>query len=218
MSRNVGVPLHVGIIPDGNRRWARRHNVDLYMAYMRGYSNVKKISKRLYEMGIKVVTVYGLSMENCLRRPSDEKRIIEKVAIYALQDLRSDEFLRSRRIRLLILGDPGRFSRSVEAEALETSKALDSGDGGLLVLLICYSGRWEAEEYTSKGLIPPSLILPPIDLIIRTGGAKRLSGFPPLASDYAELFFSEKLWPDFTIEDAMEAVEWYARQKRNFGR
>ena len=218
MTEGRRVPLHVGIIPDGNRRWAKTHGVDLHTAYLEGYENVKRIVRSLYELGVRIVTVYGLSMENCLHRPPNEKLVIEKVAVYALQDLRNDEFLRDNRIRILIIGDPGRFSRAVEAEALKTSKALDEGDGGLLTILICYSGRWEAEEYTLKGLVPPSLLLPPIDLVIRTGGARRLSGFPPLASDYAELYFSSKLWPDFTVKDVLEALKWYADQKRNFGR
>jgi len=205
------VPIHVGIVPDGNRRWARRNGVSLLEAYLRGYRNVKMLSKELYNRSVRVVSVYGVSAENCEKRSPEEKKIIEKVAIHALRDLRSDEFVR-------VLGWPSRLSEAVATEAEITTRELDRGRGGLFVLLICYSGRAEIEWYSARGMIPPSLLLPPVDLVIRTGGVRRLSGFLPVASDYAELYFSDKLWPDFGLQDIEKALSWFSMQKRNFGR
>ena len=212
------VPIHVGIVPDGNRRWARRNGVSLLEAYLRGYRNVKMLSKELYNRSVRVVSVYGVSAENCEKRSPEEKKIIEKVAIHALRDLRSDEFVRTRDIAVRVLGWPSRLSEAVATEAEITTRELDRGRGGLFVLLICYSGRAEIEWYSARGMIPPSLLLPPVDLVIRTGGVRRLSGFLPVASDYAELYFSDKLWPDFGLQDIEKALSWFSMQKRNFGR
>jgi undecaprenyl pyrophosphate synthase len=217
-SRETTIPLHVGIIPDGNRRWARRHGENLLKTYMRGYKNVVNIVKHLYDRGVKAVTVYGLSYDNCIKRDPLEKKIIEQVALYALRDMRDSEMLRTRKVRVLFLGDSSIFSETLEVEVGKTSKALDYNGDRLLVVLLCYSGRWEIDTYLSKGMVPPSLLLPPIDLIIRTGGARRLSGFVPISSEYAELYFTEKLWPDFTVKDADEALKWFSKQERNFGR
>ena len=213
------IPLHVGIIPDGNRRWAKRNGVSLLEAYMRGYRKVVEVTEYLYDRGVRVVSVYGLSRENCIRRSNGERRIIEEVAVYALRDLRRNPKLRRLGVTVRILGRPGLFSDRLLEEARETMRSLDGGRGGTLAILLCYSGSWEALEYSSRGLSPASLLaLPPLDLVIRTGGAHRLSGFLPCLAEYAELYFTETLWPDITFQEVDRALKWFSRQKRNFGR
>lgn len=212
------LPRHVGIIPDGNRRWARIHGASLLEAYMQGYRNLVRIVKHINNKGVRYITVYGLSRENCIFRSREEHEIIEKVAVTALRGIREDEDLKERDIRVLILGDPRMFSPKVEAEAIATVKSSRNRRGGLLTIAICYSGRWEVENYCSKGMSPPSLLLPPIDLLIRTGGRRRLSGFFPIAAEYAELYFTDTLWPDLREEEVDRAFNWFARQERNFGR
>ena len=215
---SAGMPVHVGIIPDGNRRWARRRGVGLLSAYMRGYRKVVEVVEHLYNRGVRVVSVYGLSMDNCRRRSDGERRVIEQVAVYGLQDIRDNPTIRERGVAVRILGDPSIFSETLRREAEATVRELENGDGGLLVILLCYRGSWEVRHYSRRGLDPPSSFLPPVDLIIRTGGARRLSGFLPCLSEYAELYFTETLWPDLTLEEVDRALEWFSRQKRNFGR
>ncbi len=209
------MPRHVGIIPDGNRRWARREGRALYEAYMKGYRNVVRVTEYLFDKGVDIVSVYGLSYDNCLKRSNGEKSIIEKIALFALRDLRRRVASRGFQVRVKFLGDPSIFGSRLAREASLTAKYLDRGDK-TLILLVCYSGSWEARSY--RCVTPPSLLLPPVDLIIRTGGARRLSGFLPILSEYAELYFTDTLWPDFSIEELEEALEWFRRQQRNFGR
>ncbi len=212
------LPRHVGIIPDGNRRWAKRHGKSLLETYLGGYRKVVEVVEYLYDKGVHLVSVYGLSRDNCIARNGDERKIIEGVAIYALRDIRNNEKLKRRGIRFRVLGDPQIFSEKVAKEASLTVKSLDKGEGGLLVVLICYKGSHEAQYYSSLGMVPPSLTLPPVDLIIRTGGTRRLSGFLPCLSEYAELYFTDTLWPDITLKEVDRALEWFSRQERNFGR
>ncbi len=212
------IPIHVGIIPDGNRRWAKKHGVDLFNAYETGYKKLVEIIKYLNKRGIQYVSVYGLSYDNCRNRPIHEKKIIEDIAIMALRDLRRDRELEEKGIRVLVLGDPGIFSSKLYEEVQITVDATKNRDKGILLIGICYSGSWETRKFCKSGSTLPSLSYPPIDLIIRTGGMRRLSGFFPLLSEYAELYFMDKLWPEITIRDVDQALDWFARQPRNFGR
>ncbi len=214
----VSLPKHVGIIPDGNRRWARKNKVDLFDAYVRGYNKLVEIVKHLNSYNINYISVYGLSYDNCIRRSESEKRVIEEIAIMALRDLRKDKDLESNDIRVMILGDPTIFSNKLAEEAEYTVSATKHRKNGLLTIGICYSGQWEVKNYCGKKNTLPSLELPSIDLIIRTGGMHRLSGFFPLLSEYAELYFLDKLWPEITRQDITNALEWFSRQPRNFGR
>jgi tritrans,polycis-undecaprenyl-diphosphate synthase [geranylgeranyl-diphosphate specific] len=217
-SSTAKLPSHVGIIPDGNRRWARRNGKSLLEAYLYGYRKLVEVSEYLLDRGVRYLSVFSMSYENCVNRDPQEKKIIEEVAVYALRDIRFNQRFRDYGIRLLVLGDPSIFSERVAREASESVRILDGGRGGVLCLLICYSGRWEALHYSRLGMIPPSLLLPPVDLVIRSGSARRLSGFLPVASEFAELYFTDKLWPELALEDIESALEWFSRQKRNFGR
>ncbi len=212
------LPRHIGIIPDGNRRWAKRNGVGLFEAYKRGYERLVEIVKYINSLGINYISVYGLSYDNCLRRPPEEREVIGQIAVMALQDIRRDETLRERGIRVSIIGEPSIFGESLAREARLTVDSTHDRWSGVLTIAICYSGRWEMERYCSRGMIPPSLLLPPIDLLIRTGGMRRLSGFMPLALEYAELYFTETLWPDISVEEVDRAIQWFSRQPRNFGR
>jgi tritrans,polycis-undecaprenyl-diphosphate synthase [geranylgeranyl-diphosphate specific] len=188
-NKNRQIPEHVGIIPDGNRRWARKHGWTLYRTYIHGYDKLVEITRYLNKKGIRMITVYALSYDNCLRRSPAEKSIIEKVAIKALRDLRMDPELEEKDIRVSVIGDPILLSKSLHAEARSTVMETHKRKGGQLTIALCYSGRWEVEKYIMRGMTPPSLQLSPIDLIIRTGGMRRISGFFPLLIEYAELYF-----------------------------
>jgi len=208
----------VGIIPDGNRRWARLRGVGLPEAYWRGYENLVSIIEALYDERVPYVSVYAVSRENCERRGRLELEILRRLSLEALDRLARDPRVVGGETRVIVLGDP----RVLGGEVAEKSKSLmlDTRWNGpyTLSVLICYSTASDTER-TSRGLEPAStLALPPLDLVIRTGGYTRLSGFLPLLADYAELYFTDVLWPDFTRERLAEALEWFRGRRRNFGR
>ncbi len=209
-------PLHVGIIPDGNRRWARKAGVGLEEAYEVGYRRLREAVDALYSRGTRFVTVYVLSRDNAVKRPPGELLVVFNLIARGLRDLMKDEALARREVRVKILGDLGVVPEHVADLARKLEEDTSRRSGGLLTLLIGYSSLWEV-SLALKGVEPPSLQLPPVDLVIRTGGWRRLSDFVPLAARYAELYFTDTLWPDFTLEELDAALRWFSRVKRNFG-
>jgi undecaprenyl pyrophosphate synthase len=147
-----------------------------------------------------------------------EKAVLEDLLISGLRDLRSDSIINGERIRVRLVGDLSLVSEAARREGAALEEHTASYDGGSLHLGVCYSGEWE-RNIIASGTASPSLAarVPPIDLVIRTGGMKRLSGFFPLQTSYAELYFTETLWPEFTREELKKALEWFELQKRNFG-
>ncbi len=208
---------HVGIIPDGNRRWAKRNNVGINEAYSKGYSTLERILKALLKAGVTTVSVYALSRDNCVKRGAIELRLIYGIAVKAFQRLRSNGLLEEKRIRVNVIGDLSLVPSRLRKEVYTTMRETSDRDEGLLNIALCYSPRWEIEHYLKRGVVPPSLRIKPIDLLIRTGGARRISGFFPLLLEYAEMYFTDTLWPDFSEEELWRAVSWFKSQKRNFG-
>ncbi len=212
------LPQHVGIIPDGNRRWARRMGVNLYEAYRRGYERLMEVVDYLAERGVRFLTVYVLSRENCLRRSRGELEILRTLSLAAMDRLLRDRRVRGGEARVVVLGDPGMVGEDVAEKARLLARESRWGSRYLLALLYCYSNTTE-EERISRGLHPASsIVLPPLDLLIRTGGYRRLSGFLTPLAGYAEIYTTDTLWPDISVREVEEALDWFTRQKRNFGR
>lgn len=207
--------LHVGIIPDGNRRWARLRGLTLNDAYEAGYSKLREVLEWLLDYDVRYVTVYAMSLDNCIKRSELEREILLKILGRALHEVERDKILERYDASLVVSGD---LSRLPEGLRWRITNLTEKYGGGRRVLHIglCYSTRWELSTY-KNGLLP-SLRLPPIDLVIRTGGMRRISGFFPLLVEYAELYFTDTLWPDFTRRELDQAIEWYRRQTRNFGK
>ncbi|MCE4601808.1 MAG: undecaprenyl diphosphate synthase family protein [Desulfurococcales archaeon] len=212
------LPGHVGIIPDGNRRWASRRGVGLGEAYEMGYRRLRETVEELNRLGIRNVSVYAMSRDNCVKRGMRELALLHNLASKAFRELREDKRLRDEDIRIQVLGDLELLPVEVRREALKTVRATSSRGGGLLLIALCYSGRWEVEYYTSRGLTPPTLSLPGVDLLIRTGGYRRISSFLPLLLEYAEMYFTTTLWPDFDKEELAKALGWFSAQQRKFGK
>lgn len=162
--------------------------------------------------------VYVLSYENCTRRSPVERAVLEDLLVNGLRELREDEVVNGERIRVRVVGDLGLVSEAARREAAALEEHTSGYDGGSLHLGVCYSGEWE-RGLIASGLQAPSIAagVPPIDLVIRTGGMRRLSGFFPLQASYAELYFTDTLWPEFSREELKKALEWFELQRRNFG-
>ena len=212
------LPGHVGIIPDGNRRWANKRGISLNEAYRRGLDKLIQVIDHLFDRNIKYVTVYAMSMDNCKRRGKLELAILRRISRIAFRKVMSNQRIRSGEARVTVLGEPGLVGGEIEEMAREVMEKSRWGQDYNLTILYCYSGRWEIER-ARLGYTPASLImLPPLDLVIRTGGYPRLSGFLPLLADYTELYSTTTLWPDITLEEVDRALEWYAGLPKNYGR
>ncbi len=207
---------HVGIIPDGNRRWARLRGLGLRDAYEAGYLKLKKVLEWLLEFDVKHVSIYAMSWENCTYRSEAEKKILYSILGRALREARSDSLLKRHNARIVVTGDLSMVPEPLRMEIESLREETINGGEKLVNIGLCYSLEWEIRTY--KGAKLPSLNMPQIDLVIRTGGMRRMSGFFPLLVEYAELYFTDTLWPDFSRQELAEAIDWFYKQKRNFGR
>ncbi|NOZ88477.1 MAG: di-trans,poly-cis-decaprenylcistransferase [Crenarchaeota archaeon] len=233
LSPSRPLPGHVAIIPDGNRRWARRLGLPPSAGHLEGYRVAKRVLDDLWGLGVRYVTFYGLSRENCLHRPGEELSRLYEILSLAADDLASDHRVAAGRVRVYFTGDlnllPGWLREKLEA----LNKSTEHHGPEVLAVAVCYSGRWEVVETArrlleagqAEGLdeegfrrLMPLGWLPEPDLLIRTGGERRLSGFLLYHLAYTELYFTDVLWPDFSREELCRALCWFQRRERRFGR
>lgn len=221
--------MHIGIIMDGNRRWAKEQGKSAIAGHKAGYKTLKLILNHLKEQDeVKSVTIYAFSNENW-RRPTIEVKGLMKLALYVL-DKELDEFLESG-ARLRVLGSKEGLPKSV-AEGIKKAEKL-SAKNTKYNLNVCfnYGGRKEIVDATRKaiesGISPEDITeeslgqfmyqpeVSDVDLVIRTSGELRTSGFMTWRSVYSELYFVDKYWPDFTVDDLNLAIaEYNSRQRR----
>lgn len=226
------IPEHLGIIIDGNRRWAKKKGMLTFDGHYSGREKVKKIAQWCREQGIKILTIYGFSTENW-KRPKTEvnflmKLIKESLSGNYLEDIHKDE------IKIQIIGQKERLPEFLQKTIKKAEELTKNNKAMLLNLALSYGGRAEIVEAVKqivKNNPPPEKIteemieehlwtydLPDPDLIIRTGKELRLSNFLLWQSAYSELYFSQKYWPDFTEQDLDEALKDYARRKKRKGK
>ncbi len=224
---------HIGFLIDGNRRWARANNKTERQGYDAGAENVYAIAKACIERGIPYVTFWGLSSENFKQRTSAELRyIFDAIKKTGLRI----ERIRGYRARLRVIGNIDALPKQTREFVLTHIKPLEHQEGfdTTVIAGVNYGGRDElvrafrdmtragakAEEVDEQAISRhlDTAGIPDPDLIVRTGAQKRLSGFMPWQSVYAELYFLDTLWPDFTVEDLDAAIAWYKTQQRNFGK
>ena len=225
-------PRHVGIIMDGNRRWARRQRRPILEGHYAGLQTAERIIRHAFEKGIGYVTIFAFSAENW-QRGQEEVSYLLSLFCAAFEDNLST--LREEGVCIRFIGDTQQFPPDIQSQIDILEESLD-GDTKKNTLTICfgYSGRDEilhavkkmlsdgassssiCEEDFSKALYTGDM--PDPDLIIRTSGEKRLSGFLLWQSAYAELYFTDILWPDFSPSDFDDALEEFAQRKRRFGK
>jgi undecaprenyl pyrophosphate synthase len=210
------IPNHIGIIPDGNRRWAKKIGIDYFTAYRQGFENLKRILDSIIDLSIYNASVYILSYENCKKRTKDELNFLFNLSREGFKYIRENKKLQKNDISVRVTGDLSIPPDFVLDEIEKTHEETKNRNNGVLNLAYCYSGEWEIEKI-KRGERPVSLDLSPIDLVIRTGGVKRISGFFPLLVNYAEFYFSDILWPDFNKSELEKSIQWFSLQQRNFG-
>ena len=221
-------PKHIAIIMDGNRRWAKRNKVSEFEGHRKGIDSLIDTVEIAGKMGIKYVTVYALSTENYKERSKEEIRGL----LYLLKEGYDKYRQRLKRegIRLNFIGNFEKLPRASRFIISKAKKELHKGKKGELTIAINYGGREEivkaaqetidnkdpiSEANLNRNLYTASL--PDPDLLIRTGGSKRLSNFLLWQLSYAELYFTDILWPDFDKNQLRKALDYYKLAKRNFG-
>jgi len=220
-------PRHIGIIMDGNGRWAKARLLPRMGGHKAGAEAFRRIAEHLIDLDIEVSTFYAFSTENW-KRPKEEVENILSLLVEYLEEWLANSSEKNMRFRFI--GDKGAFSPEIRAlmEKVERDSARFPNQ---LNLALNYGSRDElarafrllAEE--GKRDITPEDIAshlytagqPDVDLIIRTGGEVRLSNFLLYQSAYAEFYFSDKLWPDFTSEDIDDAIAYFNHRERRFG-
>lgn len=217
---------HVAIIMDGNGRWAKKRHLPRALGHQRGVEAVRRVVRGARELGLEALTLYAFSTENW-RRPEEEvSDLMSLMKRFILSDL--DEFAAAG-VRLKIIGDYKAFKPDI-VELVEGAMARTAANTGTtLVVALNYGAQDEiaraATKAAAKGAITPETIaaeldtadLPPLDLLIRTSGEVRLSNFLLWQAAYAEMIFTDVLWPDFNVDHLRAALEEFALRERRYG-
>lgn len=234
MSENRSVPKHVAIIMDGNGRWAKLRGKERYEGHIQGVESVRRAVRAAVRNGVEYLTLYAFSTENW-GRPAAEVEAL--MTLFCKSVINETPSLIEQGVRVEIIGHRTHFSDEVRARLSEIESRTAAGKRLTLVLAIDYSsrdeitdavrsiarnvadGRLKADDITER-TIGESLYTaryPDPDFIIRTSGECRLSNFLLWQASYAELYFPQTLWPDFTEEDFDKALEVYASRERRYG-
>jgi undecaprenyl diphosphate synthase len=227
---NSAVPVHVGIIMDGNGRWAKQRNLPRTSGHKEGLDVAKAIVKVAAEIGIKYVTLYTFSTENWKRAQEEVGFLMNLIR----RHLRAEfQFYKQNGIRIKHLGDLSGLPEDVQTEIKKAMEETADFTGLTVVLAINYGGRDEIVRGVKKLLSEGKNIsditesdisnsfdipeLPDVDLLIRTGGEIRLSNFLLWHAAYAEFLFTNTLWPDYNKEEFLKDIESFKNRTRRFG-
>ena len=222
-------PLHIGIIMDGNGRWAKNRGQIRSIGHKEGLNAAKAVVKAASDLGISFLSLYVFSTENWKRTQDEISFLMVLIKNYLKKEY---QFYKDNKIRVVHSGDLSGLPADIQRE-IATVMEQTAGFTGLTVnLLINYGGKDEiirsvnrhiannpgkpvTDELISRNLDNPQI--PPLDLIIRTGGEKRISNFLIWQAAYAEFYFSPKLWPDWGRDDLKEALEAFNKRDRRYG-
>jgi undecaprenyl diphosphate synthase len=218
---------------DGNNRWAKKRNAMGIAGHKAGVERLRDVLSACSDYGINTLTVFAFSSENW-QRP--EKEVDALMTLFHLYLTNESKKLRKEGVRLRVIGSRERFSKKL-LKAIDNAEKIASEGERTLVIAADYGGQWDitqaAKTVAKKVLLGEMSVddihenslgdalctadLPPLDLLIRTGGERRISNFLLWQAAYAELYFSDDLWPDFGKESLGEAVQDFARRQRRFG-
>ena len=227
------LPRHVAIIMDGNGRWAKAKGKDRSFGHQEGVVSVRKIMDAVTQLGLKYLTLYTFSTENW-NRPEEEVQALMSLLVSAIH--RETPDMMKKNVRLTAIGDLSRLREDAYNTLQECIDTTSANTGTTLVLALSYSSRWEitraarqlAQEVLEQKINPNDITeamvsdhlttknIPDPDLLIRTGGEKRISNFLLWQLSYAEFFFTDVFWPDFREEELYEAILYYQQRERRF--
>lgn len=198
------LPRHVGFIPDGNRRWAAGRGLARQNGYRHGIQPGVALYEQCRGLGIEEITVYCFTKDNT-KRPSVQKRAFQRASVaFALE-------VAARGGALLVMGDESSAQFPEELTRFRHRQ----GTGMRVNLLVNYGWEWDLAGLKSEAI--RSHEISRLDLIVRWGGGRRLSGFLPVQSVYADFYVRDELWPDFAPEHFVQALEWFRQQDQTLG-
>ena len=226
----MNIPTHIVLFPDGNRRWAKQKGLASLKGHKQGYDVLLDFAEWCKNRGVKVLTAFGFSTENWNRSPEEVNylmKLLEDCLVNNLAKYQRDN------VRVRVIGQKERLPESLQKAIKTTEEATKKNSSLFLNLAISYGGRWDilnaAKKIIENG-VPAEQIteelfesylstadLPAPDFIIRAGGEMRMSNFVIWQGAYSELYFCQKLWPDFTEQDLDEALTEFDRRQRRFG-
>ena len=232
VSKGLNQPKHIGIIMDGNGRWAKKRLLPRFVGHQKGLNAVKRVVSHCSKLGIDALTLFAFSTENW-KRPKDEVNKLMGLFLKALQ--KEVQKLSENNVQLRIIGDRSAFSEEIQAHIVQAEEMTKNNTGLVLTIAANYGGRadivqavkkWqltnpnknisELSEDDISQFIALSDIAEP-DLLIRTGGEQRISNFLIWQMAYAELYFTDALWPDFGEKEMDDAILSFAKRERRFG-
>lgn len=229
------IPQHVGIIMDGNGRWAQLQGKSRVVGHKKGVESVRTAVKLCRERNIKALTLFAFSSENW-KRPNSEVSVLMDLFMYVLT--REVKRLNKYDIKFKLIGDTSRFSKKLQ-QKINDAIELTAGNSGLILSIAAnYGGRWDianAAKVIAKKVVDKEISiddidehcvdqytslygLPELDLLIRTGGDYRISNFLLWQSAYAEFYFTDTLWPDFTTDALSKALSAFKQRERRYGK
>ncbi len=222
------LPNHIAVIMDGNGRWAKHRLMPRIEGHRRGMETLRALITYARELGIANLSVFAFSSENW-NRPAAEVTALMHFFVSGLK--REAKPLADAGVRLRVVGDTKAFAKELQ-DAIDEAQAITK-EATAMRLNVCanYSGRWDIAQAAAKASLERTPVTSdaleahlsmresgPVDLMIRTGGESRISNFILWQSAYAELWFTDRLWPDFSRADLDAALAWYAGRERRFGR
>jgi undecaprenyl diphosphate synthase len=226
------LPKHIAIIMDGNGRWAKQRHMPRTVGHAKGASMVRDLVTACVNKGIKHLTLFAFSTENW-KRPEEEVSTLMGLFIQYLEKEMQD--MQAEGVRLNVIGDISRFPQTLQDKIKATEQSTAHNTGIVLNVAANYGGQWDivqavkawqqAHPEKALGDLSPEALTPFLsaadqpepDLLIRTGGESRISNFMLWQLAYAELYFTDVLWPDFDVQQLLKALDWFASRERRFG-
>ncbi len=224
------LPLHIGVIMDGNGRWAKKRGLPRSAGHSAGADTLKKIVTECNNIGIKYITVYAFSTENW-NRPKEEVDFLMNLLLDYLKN--AEKTLSGENVVIRAIGSRKELSDEINEQIIKTENFTKDNTGIVMNIALNYGGREEilnaVKEISKSGINPDNIDekvfsehlyttnQPDVDLLIRTSGEQRLSNFLLWQNSYAELWFTNKLWPDFSKKDLYSAIIDFQKRNRRFG-
>tara|TARA_B100001105_G_scaffold248612_1_gene234582 strand:+ start:1359 stop:2054 length:696 start_codon:yes stop_codon:yes gene_type:complete len=230
MTDQLNVPRHVGYVIDGNRRWARTHGLPTYEGHLAGYNALKDVSIATLEAGVDFMSIYIFSTENWKRSQEEVKGLMSLILRLFTTDAK---MFHTYNIKLKVLGQREGLDSKILTAMDKLEESTKDNTAGTLAICLNYGGQHEivdavkkivqsgakADDITSD-LIAENLYgaeVPPVDVIVRTSGEKRLSNFMLWRAAYSEFIFLKKMWPEMTKDDVTAIIKEYSQRNRRFG-
>jgi undecaprenyl diphosphate synthase len=228
------IPQHIAIIMDGNGRWAKQRGKSRVIGHKSGVETVRSSVTMARKLGVKALTLFAFSSENW-QRPEKEVNVLMDLFMFVLT--REVKRLHKNNIKFQVIGDLSRFSEKLQQKIFSAQKLTENNSSMVLSIAANYGGRWDianAAKNLAAQVVNNTLALddineqtlnqqiclaglPELDLLIRTGGDYRISNFLLWQAAYAELYFTETLWPDFDEQQFKKALSIFSQRERRFG-